>query len=273
MSDPLIFPQIDPNIISFGHIAGVEIAIRWYGTMYLVGLICAFALANREVRLGRSPYSEKQVGDLLFNCFLGAVLGGRIGYVLFYQTERFFSDPLYILQIMDGGMSFHGGLLGVLTVFLFFAKSTKTTFFQVGDFIAPLVPLGLGFGRIGNFINGELWGRTTDVPWGMIFPGAGALPRHPSQLYQFFLEGLVLFTIVYWFSRKPRPIGAVSGVFLIGYGCFRFIVEFFRQPDEHLGLLTLGMSMGQWLSLPMIAIGIAIVVFAFKSKATQTQQA
>jgi phosphatidylglycerol:prolipoprotein diacylglycerol transferase len=254
-----MFPQIDPVIFSVG-----PIAVRWYGLMYLIALGFAYFLAMREVKSGRSPYSEQQVSDLLFYGFMGAVLGGRIGYVFFYQFERFLADPLYLFQITQGGMSFHGGLLGVIAVLFIFAKLTKTSLFQVGDFVAPLVPIGLGIGRLGNFINGELWGRTTDVPWGMVFPGAGPDPRHPSQLYQFFMEGLLLFVIVYLYSRKPRAVGSVGGLFLAGYGVFRFIAEYFRQPDDHLGLLTLGMSMGQWLSLPMVIVGAAIMTVAFK---------
>lgn len=259
LSDPIMFPQIDPVIFSVG-----PIAVRWYGLMYLIALGFAYFLAMREVKAGRSPYSEQQVSDLLFYGFMGAVLGGRIGYVFFYQFERFLADPLYLFQITQGGMSFHGGLLGVIAVLFIFAKLTKTSLFQVGDFVAPLVPIGLGIGRLGNFINGELWGRTTDVPWAMIFPGAGPDPRHPSQLYQFFMEGLLLFVIVYMYSRKPRAVGSVGGLFLAGYGVFRFIAEYFRQPDDHLGLLTLGMSMGQWLSLPMVIVGAAIMTIAFK---------
>lgn len=259
LSDPIMFPQIDPVIFSVG-----PIAVRWYGLMYLIALGFAYFLAMREVKSGRSPYSEQQVSDLLFYGFMGAVLGGRIGYVFFYQFERFLADPLYLFQITQGGMSFHGGLLGVIAVLFIFAKLTKTSLFQVGDFVAPLVPIGLGIGRLGNFINGELWGRTTDVPWGMVFPGAGPDPRHPSQLYQFFMEGLLLFVIVYLYSRKPRAVGSVGGLFLAGYGVFRFIAEYFRQPDDHLGLLTLGMSMGQWLSLPMVIVGAAIMTVAFK---------
>ncbi len=261
LSDPIIFPQIDPIIVSIG-----PVAVRWYGLMYLVGLAFAYWLAMREVKSGRSVYTENQVGDLLFYGFMGAVLGGRIGYVFFYQFERFIQDPTYLFQITQGGMSFHGGLLGVVTVLFLFARKTKTSLFQVGDFVAPLVPVGLGAGRLGNFINAELWGRTTDVPWGIVFPGAGPLPRHPSQLYEFFLEGFVLFAIVYWYSRQPRAVGSVGGLFLIGYGSFRFIVEYFRQPDDHLGLLTLGMSMGQWLSLPMVLAGVAMMVIAIKKE-------
>ena len=260
MTDPIVFPHIDPVIFAIG-----PIAIRWYGLMYLVGLGAAFLLAKRAIRLGRSPFTLEQVSDLLFYGFIfGAVLGGRVGYVIFYQFERFLSDPLYLFQIQQGGMSFHGGLLGVLLVLFWFSKKTGLTFLQVGDFVAPLVPIGLGAGRMGNFINGELWGRTTDVPWGIVFPNAGSLPRYPSQLYEFFLEGVVLFLILFWFTRKPRAVGAVSGLFLIGYGSFRFIVENFRQPDDHLGLLTMNMSMGQWLSLPMVLLGAAIMVYAYK---------
>lgn len=266
LSDPIIFPEIDPIIVSIG-----PLAIRWYGLMYLVALGVAYWLAMREVKSNRSPYSEQQVSDLLFYGFLGAVLGGRIGYVFFYQFERFIQDPLYLFQVTQGGMSFHGGLLGVITVLYLFGRKTKTSLFQVGDFVAPLVPIGLGVGRLGNFINGELWGRTTDVPWGIVFPGAGPDPRHPSQLYQFALEGILLFAIVYLYSRKPRPVGSVGGLFLVGYGAFRFIVEYFRQPDDHLGLLTLGMSMGQWLSLPMVAIGVAMMFFAFKKQDNEVE--
>ena len=266
MSDPIIFPAIDPIIVSLG-----PLAIRWYGLMYLVGLGVAYFLAMREVKAGRSPYSESQVSDLLFYGFMGAVLGGRIGYVIFYQFERFLSDPLYLFQMNQGGMSFHGGLLGVITVLFLFSRKTKTSLFQIGDFAAPLVPIGLAAGRFGNFLNGELWGRTTDVSWGMIFPNAGPDPRHPSQLYQFFMEGILLFVIVYLYSRKPRAVGSVGGLFLCGYGVFRFIAEYFRQPDDHLGLLTLGMSMGQWLSLPMVIGGLGIMMLAFKLDSTKNK--
>ncbi len=266
MSDPIVFPQIDPVIFELG-----PLAVRWYGLMYLIGLGFAYFLAMREIKRGRSPFNEQQVGDLLFYGFMGAVLGGRIGYVFFYQFERFLNDPLYLFMITEGGMSFHGGLLGVIAVLVLFARKTKTTLFQIGDFVAPLAPLGLAAGRFGNFLNGELWGRTTDVPWGIVFPGAGTDPRHPSQLYQFFMEGLLLFIIVYWYSRKPRAVGSVGGLFLLGYGVFRFIAEYFRQPDDHLGLLTLGMSMGQWLSLPMVAAGAIVMTISFKQHNNQQQ--
>lgn len=260
LAEALQFPVIDPVIVSFG-----PLAVRWYGLMYLIGLAAAYYLAMREVKLGRSVYTEQQVSDLLFYGFIGAILGGRIGYVLFYQFEHFLADPLYLFMMHQGGMSFHGGLLGAVVVIALFAKKTKTSLWQLGDFVAPLVPIGLGAGRIGNFINGELWGRTTDVSWGMVFPGAGPLPRHPSQLYEFALEGVVLFILLFLYTRKPRPVGSAGGLFLLGYGCFRFIIEYFREPDDHLGLLSLGFSMGQWLCMPMILAGLAIVVWSYKT--------
>ena len=261
-----VLPYIDPIAISVG-----PLDIRWYGLMYLIGLGFAYFLAMREVKANRSPFTKEQVSDLIFYGFMGAVLGGRIGYVFFYQFELFLQDPLYLFQIQQGGMSFHGGLLGVIFVLIMFARKTKLTLFQIGDFVAPLVPIGLGAGRFGNFLNGELWGRTTDVPWGIVFPGAGPLPRHPSQLYEFVLEGIVLFIIVFWYTRSKRAVGSAGGLFLLGYGCFRFIVEYFRQPDDHLGLLTLGMSMGQWLSLPMVFAGAIVMAIAFKLDSKKAQ--
>ncbi|MFQ3197053.1 MAG: phosphatidylglycerol:prolipoprotein diacylglycerol transferase [Paraglaciecola sp.] len=261
LTSHITFPQIDPIIFSIG-----PLSLRWYGLMYLIGFAAAFWLAG--VRLSRTNWSKEQLSDLLFWGFLGVILGGRIGYVMFYQFELFLSDPLYLFKIWTGGMSFHGGLLGVLAALWWFSKKVKCTFLEVGDFIAPLVPIGLGAGRIGNFINSELWGRTTDVSWGIIFPGAGPMPRHPSQLYEFALEGVVLFAILWLFSRKPRPVGAVSGLFLLAYGSFRFLVEFFRQPDQHIGLydglLPQGISQGQILSLPMIIGGFILLVWALR---------
>ncbi|MFT6897739.1 MAG: phosphatidylglycerol:prolipoprotein diacylglycerol transferase [Paraglaciecola sp.] len=261
LTSHITFPQIDPIIFSIG-----PLSLRWYGLMYLIGFAAAFWLAG--VRLSRTNWSKEQLSDLLFWGFLGVILGGRIGYVMFYQFELFLSDPLYLFKIWTGGMSFHGGLLGVLAALWWFSKKVKCTFLEVGDFIAPLVPIGLGAGRIGNFINSELWGRTTDVSWGIIFPGAGPMPRHPSQLYEFALEGVVLFAILWVFSRKPRPVGAVSGLFLLAYGSFRFLVEFFRQPDQHIGLydglLPQGISQGQILSLPMIIGGFIMLVWALR---------
>jgi phosphatidylglycerol:prolipoprotein diacylglycerol transferase len=252
-----VFSQIDPVIFSIG-----PVAVRWYGLMYLVGFAAAYFLA--KTRLKRVGWSEEDLSDLLFWGFIGVVVGGRLGYVLFYQFSSFLADPLYLFKIWTGGMAFHGGLLGVLAALWLFARKKGVSFLTVGDFVAPIVPLGLAAGRIGNFINGELWGRVTDVPWAIIFPSAGPEPRHPSQLYQFALEGMALFAILWLYSRKPRPTGAVGGLFLVGYGTFRFIVEFARQPDAHLGLNTLGLSQGQMLSIPMILLGLGLIVYAYK---------
>ena len=252
-----VFEAIDPVIFSIG-----PLAVRWYGLMYLVGFVAAYYLAKS--RMKRVGWNEDDIGDLLFWGFIGVVAGGRVGYVLFYQFSSFLADPLYLFKIWTGGMSFHGGLIGVLVALWLFARKKTVSFLTVGDFVAPIVPLGLAAGRIGNFINGELWGRVTDVPWAIVFPAAGPEPRHPSQLYQFALEGLALFVLVWLFSRQPRPTGAVGGLFLAGYGVFRFIVEFARQPDAHLGLNTLGLSQGQMLSIPMILLGLGLIVYAYK---------
>ncbi|OZB04221.1 MAG: prolipoprotein diacylglyceryl transferase [Idiomarina sp. 34-48-12] len=260
----MVHPSIDPIIVSIG-----PFDLRWYGLMYLVGFLFAWWWGNRQCRMPHyvnQGWTEKRFSDLLFWAFMGVILGGRIGYVLFYQFGYFLQNPLYLFDITSGGMSFHGGMLGVITVLWIFAAKTKQSLLAVGDFIAPLVPVGLGAGRIGNFINGELWGRVTDVPWAMIFPAAGPLPRHPSQLYQAALEGLVLFTVLALYSRKPRPVGAIGGLFLIGYGLARFVVEYAREPDSHLGLLIFGWSMGQWLSAPMIVIGAVLMLLAYKNK-------
>ncbi|WP_026957663.1 MULTISPECIES: prolipoprotein diacylglyceryl transferase [Aliagarivorans] len=255
------FPQIDPIAFSLG-----PLEVRWYGLMYLFGFLFALWMGNRLADKPNSGWTRNEVSDLMFYSFIGVILGGRIGYVVFYQTAYWLENPLYIFQIWQGGMAFHGGLLGVITAMYWFARKTGRHFFTVADFIAPLVPFGLGAGRLGNFINGELWGRVaeSDVPWAMVFPGGGSLPRHPSQLYQFALEGVALLLILLVFSSRKPPRGAVSGMFLLGYGCFRFIVEYFRQPDAHLGLLTLGMSMGQLLSLPMIIIGAGFIAWAYR---------
>ncbi len=197
------------------------------------------------------------------------MIGGRVGYVLFYNFELFLADPLYLFKVWTGGMSFHGGLLGVITAMFWYARRQQRTFFGVADFVAPLVPFGLGMGRLGNFMNSELWGRVTDVPWAFVFPNGGPLPRHPSQLYELVLEGIVLFFILNWFIKKPRPLGAVSGLFLIGYGTFRFLVEFVREPDVQLGLFGDVISMGQILSTPMIIFGMILMVWAYQRQMYQ----
>ncbi len=254
----LIHPQIDPIAIAIG-----PLAVRWYGLMYLIGFGMAFLLAHNRIKHGNSgSISSAVFDDLFFFCVLGVVLGGRLGYVLFYKPGYYFSHPLEILSVWQGGMSFHGGFLGVLVAMLFIARKHRIGWLAITDFIAPLVPPALAAGRIGNFINGELWGRVTDLPWGMVFRGAGPLPRHPSQVYQFGLEGVLLFVILWLYSARARPAGAVSAMFLIGYGALRFAAEFFREPDDFLGLLALNLSLGQWLSLPMILIGGAMLAWA-----------
>ncbi len=262
----LMHPQIDPVALQLG-----PLAIHWYGLTYLAAFGLFMLLAT--LRLRHKPYSmsigphlwrRADVEDLLFLGVLGVVAGGRIGYCLFYKLDYYLSHPLEIFYIWQGGMSFHGGLLGVLLAMVWFARSRHRPWLEVMDFIAPCVPAGLAAGRVGNFINGELWGRVADpsLPWAMVFRGAGDLPRHPSQVYQFLLEGLLLFVLLWLYARKPRRTGQVSGAFLLGYGVFRFIAEFFREPDAHLGLLSLGMSMGQWLSLPMVLAGAALWLWA-----------
>lgn len=282
----LAFPQFDPVIFSLG-----PVSLHWYGLMYLVGFVFAMWLAVRRVNRPGSGWTKEEVENLLYAGFLGVFLGGRIGYVLFYNLPLFLDNPLYLFKVWDGGMSFHGGLIGVIVVMMWFAHRTRRHFFQVADFVAPMVPFGLGAGRLGNFINGELWGRvTTDTPWAMLFPGSrqediarlpanpqwqalferyGVLPRHPSQLYEMLLEGVVLFIILNVFIRKPRPIGSVSGLFLICYGAFRILVEFFRQPDAQLGLFSGVISMGQILSLPMILAGVIMMAWAYRRRPQQ----
>ena len=259
----LVHPDFDPVAVHLG-----PIAIRWYGLMYLVGFGIAFWLGRLRIARANSRVTYAILDDLLFFVVLGVVFGGRLGYVLFYKPGYYFSDPLEILAVWHGGMSFHGGFLGVLLAVWYAARKHGLRWLELTDFVAPLIPLALAAGRMGNFINGELYGRVTDVPWGMLFhsPGAGPLPRHPSQLYEFTLEGVLLFVILWLYSAKPRPTGAVSGAFLLGYGVFRFVAEFFREPDDFLGLLALGLSMGQWLSLPMIVLGVGMLTWAFNRR-------
>jgi phosphatidylglycerol:prolipoprotein diacylglycerol transferase len=256
----LVHPQFDPVAISLG-----PLAIRWYGLMYLAAFAAGLLLGKHRAKTRPDAgWTVQQMDDVLFYTVLGVILGGRLGYVLFYKPGYYGSHPLEIFFVWQGGMSFHGGFLGVLVAMVLFARKTGKPWLGLMDFIAPLVPTGLAAGRLGNFINGELVGRPTDVPWAMIFPQVDKLPRHPSQLYEFALEGLALFVLLWWFSARPRPRGAVSAMFLIGYGAFRFVAEFGREPDDFLGLLALDFSMGQWLSMPMVLAGIAMLAWSYR---------
>ena len=265
----LAHPQFDPIAIHIG-----PLAIRWYGLMYLLGFALFILLGRYRIKQHpNGPFTNAMLDDMLFYGVLGVILGGRLGHVLFYQFGYYLQHPLEILAVWQGGMSFHGGFLGVITAMAFLAHKYKLQWLAVTDFIAPLVPLGLGAGRIGNFINGELWGRPTDVPWGMIFPGIDNIPRHPSQLYEFALEGLAFFLLLWIYSSRPRPVGAVSAMFLIGYGVFRSFAEFFREPEEgFMGIMTLGISMGQWLSLPMIIAGVLMLSWAYRKQRMPSPQ-
>ena len=259
----LPYPQIDPVAIALG-----PLKIHWYGLMYLVGIGGAWLLASRRLKDFDPSWSKEKLSDLVFWVAMGVILGGRLGYALFYDLSAYLAEPLKILRVWEGGMSFHGGLIGVMLATWLFGRRNGKSFFQLMDFIAPLVPIGLGAGRIGNFINAELWGKVTDVPWAMAFPNGGPDPRHPSQLYQFALEGVALFVILWLYSRKPRPTMAVSGLFAICYGIFRFIVEFVRVPDAQLGYLAWNwLTMGQVLCLPVILGGIGLMVWAYRRQA------
>ena len=270
----LIHPQIDPIALSLG-----PLAIHWYGITYLVAFALFFWLATR--RLKHEPYASitqpavwtrRDIEDMLFFGVVGVIVGGRIGYCLFYKPAYYLAHPLEIFAIWQGGMAFHGGMLGVILAMIWWAHSRRRPWMQVTDLIAPCVPLGLASGRVGNFINGELWGRLADptLPWAMVFPAAGPEPRHPSQVYQFLLEGVLLFILLWLYARKPRKMGQVSGAFLTGYGAFRFIAEYFREPDAFLGLQALGLSRGQWLCVPMILAGILMWVWSSKRRETTT---
>jgi len=297
----LIHPNFDPIAVHIG-----PVAIRWYGLMYLLAFaLCILILRLRlkQPQIAAQQWTTKDIDDLLFHGVLGVILGGRLGYVLFYQADYYFSHPMQILRVWEGGMSFHGGLIGVTLAMILFSYKRKRPWLQVTDYIAPAVPLGLAAGRFGNFINGELWGRVTSptAPWAMLFPDAasedrqwmlahpaeaarmglvsvyqqtqGLLPRHPSELYEMVLEGFVLFAVMWFFSRKPKPLGAVSALFIIGYGIARFLVEFTRQPDSFLGFLAMGFTMGQWLSLPMIVAGVIVMIWAYKRQRSSVAQA
>jgi phosphatidylglycerol---prolipoprotein diacylglyceryl transferase len=263
----LMYPQFNPVAVQIG-----PLAVHWYGLTYLAAFGLFMLLGLRRLRhepfasmRGEGAWSRKDVEDILFLGVVGVVVGGRLGYCLFYKPGYYLGHPLEIFATWLGGMSFHGGLLGVIVSMLWFAHSRKRPWLQVADFVAPCVPTGLAAGRVGNFINGELWGRfcDPDLPWGMVFPQSGSLlPRHPSQIYQFLLEGLTLFVVLWLYARRPRERGRVAAAFLFGYGVFRFTAEFFREPDSFLGFLPLGMSMGQWLCVPMIAGGIGLWLWA-----------
>jgi phosphatidylglycerol:prolipoprotein diacylglycerol transferase len=258
----IAFPDINPIALELG-----PVKIHWYGLMYLIGFGTAWSLGRIRARDPRRDWSAAAVDDLLFYIALGVIVGGRLGYVLFYDLGRFMDDPSLILRIWQGGMSFHGGLLGVMIAVWWFARTRGRRFFAVADFVAPLVPPGIALGRIGNFINGNLWGGPSDLPWAMVFPDprAGGIARHPSQLYQALLEGAALFVIVWLYSRHPRPTMAVSGVFLGAYGVFRFAIEFIRVPDAHIGYLAFDwVTMGQVLSAPMIIVGGILVWLAYR---------
>ncbi|HVZ43432.1 MAG TPA: prolipoprotein diacylglyceryl transferase [Ramlibacter sp.] len=263
----LQYPQFDPIAFRLG-----PLAVHWYGITYLVAFGLFMLLARLRLKhepfasvTGPGEWAAKDVEDMLFLGVIGVIVGGRLGYCLFYKPDFYLAHPLQIFYVWQGGMSFHGGMLGVILAQLWFAHSRGKPFWQVMDFVAPCVPLGLAMGRVGNFINGELWGRPADpsLPWAMVFPQSGSLvPRHPSQVYQFLMEGVLLFVILWIYARKERRPAQVSAAFLVGYGVFRFAAEYFREPDAFLGILALDMTMGQWLCVPMILLGVLLWVWA-----------
>ncbi len=248
----MVFPEFDPVALALG-----PLQIHWYGLLYLLGFCCAWGLARWRIGHFHLAWQLEELNDLLFYAALGVVMGGRVGYMLFYNAQVLYHRPWELFALWQGGMSFHGGLIGVLIAVGVFARQTQRSFWAVADFVAPLVPLGLAAGRLGNFINGELWGRVTQVPWGMVFPAVDNQPRHPSQLYEMGLEGLLLFGIIWWYARKPRPVGRVSALFLVSYALLRSLAETWRQPDQAVGFLAWGwLTEGQLLSLPLLVVGL-----------------
>ena len=257
----MTYPDINPVALDLGFVK-----IHWYGIMYLLGFAGAWLLARQRSRKPWSPVKVSQVEDLIVYIAFSVIVGGRLGSALFYNFDVWLNDPLWVFRIWEGGMAFHGGLLGVIIALWRFSRRIKQPFMAVADFVVPMVPIGLTFGRLGNFIGGELWGRHTDGWWGMVFPKGGDQLRHPSQLYEMFLEGIVLFVILVWVSRKPRPAGTIGGLFLVLYGLFRFVVEFVREPDVGLPLLFDWMTRGQLLCVPMMAVGVGVLIWAANRK-------
>lgn len=258
----LFFPHFNPIALTIG-----PLKIHWYGCMYLLGFLAGWGLGCYRARQPHSGWTAEQVGDLIFYAALGVIIGGRLGYMLFYDFSNLIAHPLSLFKVWQGGMAFHGGCLGVIVALALYAKNKQRNFFAIGDFIAPLVPIGLALGRLGNFINGELVGRVTTVPWGMVYPQAGHLPRHPSEIYEFLMEGVLLFVILWWYSSKPRPRMAVSGLFLLLYAVFRITAECFREPDTFLGYIAFDwLTMGQLLSIPMLLVGAVLLYFAYRGK-------
>ena len=253
-------PDIDPIAISIG-----PLAVHWYGIMYVIGFVGGWLLALYRAGRPDSGWNKQEISDVLVYIAVGVIIGGRLGYVVFYNLPHYLEHPLDLFQVWKGGMSFHGGFLGAVFAVWVFAWRSHRHWLAVTDFIAPVVAIGLGAGRLGNFINQELWGRVTDLPWGMVFRDAGEQPRHPSQLYEFLLEGVALFLILWLYSARPRPTAAVSGLFLICYGVFRFLVEFVREPDAHIGYLAFGwVTMGHVLTFPMVLLGAGMMVWAYR---------
>lgn len=259
-----IYPNINPIAFHIG-----PLKVHWYGLMYLLSFIVGWLLALYRAKTSHLNFTKEQIGDLIFFIAVGVIFGGRLGYILFYDFPHFIHHPWIVFEVWNGGMSFHGGLIGTILMICWWAKRNHKHFIDITDFVAPIVPIGLAAGRIGNMINGELWGRITTVSWGVIYPQAGPMPRHPSEIYEFLLEGVVLFIILWWFSMKSRPRWAISGLFLVLYGSFRFFCEFFRQPDPQLGFIVFHwLTMGQLLSLPMIILGIIILFYVYRKKMT-----